>query len=858
MLTGNAIRSKFLEFFKSKGHTIAQSDSVVPKDDPTVLFTTAGMQQFKQQFLGHIDGYRRAASSQKCMRTDDLDQIGVTDFHHTFFEMLGNFSFGDYFKKDAIVWAWEFLTKEVGIPADKLWVSVNIDDTEAKQIWIKDVGISGKRIAMLGDKSNFWPSNARLNGPNGPCGPCSEIFFDFGANVGCGKPDCDPGCDCGRFSEIWNLVFTQFNRKDGGELEPLPAKNIDTGMGLERLTAVLQGKRNNYETDLFAPIMAAIDRLIDADKKLSKRERCVIADHIRAITFAINDGVMPSNEGRGYVVKKLIIDVTDIVILKGHTQPLVHKLVPAVVEAMGDPYPEIAGKAADIAEIIQKVEMGYIQVRKQRIPELLKKGIEIEKNSPNPVEDLGRLFFEYRDTHGLTFSTISASTTGTLRHTVQGLERSKDFMNEQKERSRASSKMQGDVFISVGVDANIPKTKFLGYDQLEAEAKILKVIIGDDSKRVKIVLDQTPFYAESGGQVGDSGELKTQTGKAKILDTHKTADIFIHTAEVVEGKVSEGQEAQASVDASRRQAIMNNHTATHLLQAALREVLGKHVQQQGSLVDDQRLRFDFTHPKAISDEELTKIENRVNTWVKGNSPVDKKVLPIDEAKTLGALSFFAEKYGDVVRVVAIGDYSKEFCGGTHLNSTGEIGLIKIVSEGSVAQGIRRLEARTGAKALLYVEEQKKALEELARKQQEKEKQKELNHIRLQSLKKELSDVVERAPQISGVKVISHTFQDVDGSLLKSLSDAVKESEYANSFICSLFSVGENSVSCVVTHSTNLIQKGIKANELIKDIAAQINGSGGGRPDMAQAGGKDGSKLPAAIDALKKTIIEKLK
>lgn len=702
-MTTNEIRAKFLSFFKSKGHSIIASDSLVPKDDPTVLFTTAGMQQFKPQFLGRIDGFTRASTAQKCLRTDDLDVVGKTDFHHTFFEMLGNFSFGDYFKKEAIAWAWEFLTVELKLPKDRLWVSVYKDDDEAYGIWANEIKMPVDRIVRLGDKSNFWPSNARLNGPNGPCGPCSEIFYDYGVNPNCPQGDkCDPDCSCGRFSEVWNLVFTQFNRKDGGILEPLPAKNIDTGMGLERLVAVVQGKKSNYQTDNFAKILGVIKDTFKANRAdLTESEFRIVADHMRAITIGLADGVVPSNEGRGYVMRKLIVDITDLAIRAGIEKPVIHTFVDVVVDVLKEPYSELVAKVDEIKVLVKRIEESYIKVRKERIPDVYRRFIELREASK---EKIGDVIFLARDTYGLSLPTIISTATDAGISSDRQQEAINIYevkMEEQKNRSRASSKMMGDVFADQNFGLNVPKTEFLGYSELKAEAVVLKIFNdqgevneASQGQAIKIVLNRTPFYAQSGGQVGDSGVLMNDAVKVSVADTQKINDVYIHAATVERGTLKVGDKVEASIDANRRAAIMRNHTATHLLQAAMREILGAHVKQQGSSVDENRLRFDFTHHQGIKPEEISKLEDRLTQFIGFNDIVKKEVLPIEEAKKRGALAFFAEKYGDVVRVISIGDYSTEFCGGTHVNTTGDIEAVKIVTEGSVAQGIRRIEAVT--------------------------------------------------------------------------------------------------------------------------------------------------------------------
>lgn len=860
MLSTNEIRTKFLEFFKSKGHSIIASDSLVPKDDPTVLFTTAGMQQFKPQFLGRIDGYTRAATCQKCLRTDDLDVVGKTDFHHTFFEMLGNFSFGDYFKKEAIAWAWEFLTEELKLPKDRLWVSVYKEDDEAYGYWLNDIKIPADRIVKLGDKSNFWPSNARLNGPNGPCGPCSEIFYDYGVNSKCPNGDkCDPDCSCGRFSEVWNLVFTQFNRKDGGILDPLPAKNIDTGMGLERLAAVVQGKKSNYETDNFAAILKVIkDTFKTNNAQLTESEFRIISDHMRAIVIGVSDGVIPSNEGRGYVIRKLIVDITDLAIRAGVEKPVIHTFVDVVVDVLKTPYPELVSKAGEVKIWVKRTEEGFIRVRRENLP-VLKEQISSIKNDP---EKLGEVFFLYRDTYGLPIGTIvSTSSEIGVTANVQNhaLEIYNKRMEEQKERSRAGSKMTGEVYADQNLSLNVPKTKFLGYSDLTAEAQVLKIFDekGDlkEAKKgsaVKVILDQTPFYAESGGQVGDTGFLKSSDGILRITDTQKTNDIFIHTGIVEEGLIHVGSKVHALVDEGRRLSIMRNHTATHLLQAALRETLGTHIKQQGSLVEEGRLRFDFTHPSGVKSEEMQKIENRLNEFVRRADSVSIEVLPIEEARKKGALAFFAEKYGATVRVVSIGDYSREFCGGTHLSSTAQVEAMKIISEGSVAQGIRRVEAITGNVAVQDFLNKKKQ-EAQAKEQANKQKQleKEQQNANFERIKSSIDDMVKEAEKVRGVNIVARCLHDIDIAMLRRLSDLLKQKMQSGVFI--LGAKGQQDASLIVSVTDDLVARGIRANDIIGRVAPLFGASGGGKPQLAQAGSKEPQKIESAIVQAKEMI-----
>jgi len=851
MMTTNEIRSKFLNFFKSKNHSIILSDSLVPKDDPTVLFTTAGMQQFKPQFLGHIDGFTKASTCQKCLRTDDLDVVGKTDFHHTFFEMLGNFSFGDYFKKEAITWAWEFLTVEMKLPKERLWVSVYKDDDEAYGYWANEIKISTDRIVRLGDKSNFWPSNARLNGPNGPCGPCSEIFYDYGVNPNCPNgAKCDPDCSCGRFSEVWNLVFTQFNRKDGGVLEPLPAKNIDTGMGLERLVAVVQGKKSNYQTDNFTAILTVIKDTFKANNAtLTESEFRIIADHMRAITIGISDGVIPSNEGRGYVMRKLIVDITDLAIRAGIEKPVIHTFVDVVVDVLKEPYPELVAKVGEIKALVKRIEEAFMKVRKERVPELK----ELLTAKKSDAKQLGEVLFLYRDTYGLTISTILgvAAEVNVSREILdQAVKIYETQMEEQKNRSRAGSKMTGDVFTDAGIKLDVAKTEFLGYKDLQAEATVLKFL--NEGGKVKIILNRTPFYASSGGQVGDTGYISTATAVIKVTDTQKINDIFVHDGVLEKGDVKEGDQVTAKVDEQRRLAIMRNHTSTHLLQCALRETLGAHIKQQGSLVEEGRLRFDFTHPYGVKPEEMEKIENRLNQFIKNADKVTVEVLPIEEAKKRGALAFFAEKYGQTVRVVSIGDYSREFCGGTHLASTAQVEAIKIVSEGSVAQGIRRIEAVTGKPAveefLNKKKQEAKEKEEAARqKQLDKEKQ----AASFERIKSSVPEMVSGAQTINGVPVVASCMADLDIAMLRKISDLLKQKMPSGVFI--LGTKGSEDAAMVITVSDDLVARGIKANEIINRVAPLFGANGGGKPQLAQAGSKEPAKIESAIVKAKELI-----
>ncbi|MFA6350580.1 MAG: alanine--tRNA ligase, partial [Candidatus Omnitrophota bacterium] len=628
-MTADILRTKFLSFFKSKKHKVVESDSLVPKDDPTVLFTPAGMNQFKKQFLGALTGFSRAATSQRCLRTGDLEKVGKTSGHHTFFEMLGNFSFGDYFKEDAINWAWEFLTKELKISESKLWVSVYRDDLEAFNIWKDKINVPVKRIVKLGDKENFWPAEAKQKGPNGPCGPCSEIFYDYGSETGCGKADCTPACDCGRFIEIWNLVFTQFNRKDNGVLEALPNKNIDTGMGLERLTAVIQGVKNNFETDLFRPLIDEIKiSAVTKNDTEQKKSIYAIADHVRAIVFSIYDGVMPSNEGRGYVIRKIIRKSILHLRSLGIAKPFLNRLVPVLAEAMKNPYPELAKRREDIAQVILSEENNFISMLNSS-DAILNEKFSVLEDSADPRE-AGRIAFQLYDTYGLPFE-ITKDWTDKHRIKISEGAFEKE-MQEQKERSKNTSTMKGDVFDVKGLHLGIKATKFLGYEKAETPAKILAILKGGTELKkasandtVNIILDKTTLYGESGGQVADKGQIIKGKSIAEVIDSKKYDKNIVHTVTIKKGAFKKGDLIKARVDMLYRLAIERNHTATHVLQAALRQILGAHVKQQGSLVSAERLRFDFTHFKAVSAEELERVEELVNSQILSNAQLCIKV-----------------------------------------------------------------------------------------------------------------------------------------------------------------------------------------------------------------------------------------
>ncbi|MBU1862567.1 MAG: alanine--tRNA ligase [Candidatus Omnitrophica bacterium] len=852
------IRSRFLAFFEKKGHKVVASDSLLPHNDPTLLFTGAGMNQFKEYFLGLKKDFTRAASSQKCLRTGDLDNVGRTAYHHSFFEMLGNFSFGDYFKKEAIVWAWEFLTKELGILSERLQVSVHEKDSESYKIWHTDLGIAENVLHEFGDKDNFWPSNAPKDGPNGPCGYCSEIFFDQGADYGCKKSDCSPACDCGRFAEVWNLVFTQYERKDGGKLDPLPSKNIDTGMGLERIACVMQGKKNNFEIDIFSSLIQAVtDKSTIAQNNFKKEQTSVhaIVDHIRACTFAISDGAYPSNEGRGYVIRKLLrrsIWHADSI---GVKRAFLFKIVPLVVTIFKEVYPELEEQKTHTIEIVQAEEERFLNTLEdgRNLLDALIKKAKREKRSALQGEDVFKLY----DTYGFPdeLTKLKAQQEGIM------IEQKvfDQLMEEQRERAKKTAVISDAIFTSSELEKQLSqyeKTKFCGYRSLEAEATVCSVI--KEGKRVEqvveneyaiIILDITPCYAESGGQVGDQGTITHENSLINVVNTQKKDDVFYHEVHVMKGSLTSGAKVHVSVNSKRRNAIIKNHTATHLLQAALREVLGTHVRQLGSLVSDEKLRFDFSYQKALTEEQKRKIDACVNQKITEGIPLSVDDTTAVEAKKKGALAFFGDKYGDSVRMVSIGDFSKELCGGTHLNNTKQIGQFKIISEGSVASGIRRIEAITGERIQHFVQEQKQ--KELAQQEKTQERKKKQEDQRTQVIQLTNSSNIEKIikvkKEIKGYNVIVYACDGVDQGGLRELYDALKTK--VKKGIIVLFSRCEDKVMALIALTKDLGPSTISANGIAKELNKRFEGSGGGKKEMAFAGIKQVEKMEEAKAAL---------
>lgn len=850
------LRSAFLSFFEGKGHTIVESSSLVPGNDPTLLFTNAGMVQFKDAFAFREDrGYTRAASCQRCVRAggkhNDLDNVGYTARHHTFFEMLGNFSFGDYFKEDAIMFAWEFLTEVVGLPADKLWVTVHDSDDEAEQIWIEKVGFDPQRITRLGDDHNFWTM-----GDTGPCGPSSEIFYDHGPEVPGGPPGSTDG-DLDRYIEIWNLVFTQYDRSADGTLTPLPKQCVDTGMGLERLAAVLQGVHNNYEIDLFQALIKKSAGLLDITD-LDNPSLKVIADHIRAAVFLITDGVVPSNEGRGYVIRRIIRRA----LRHGHklqsSGPFFHQLVGEVVAQMGDAYPLIAQTQKQLEKVLLKEE--------QQFELTLDQGMRILTDAISQLDEKeipGEVVFKLYDTYGFpTDLTADIARERNLTLDMAGFDRA---MEAQRERARAASQFgsadTGDLELS-------DVTEFVGYESLEDEATVIGIIVNgakvaqaNDDQEALLVLDKTPFYAESGGQAGDTGQLIADGVVFNVTDTVKSGDAFLHQAKSVSGRLSLGDKVKSVVDRPKRDATRLNHSATHLMHAALRKILGEHVNQRGSLVNAERLRFDFSHFEAVSKEQLREIERLVNTEIRNNSAIETEVMDLESAKGRGAMALFDEKYSAEVRVLTMGDgFSVELCGGTHATRTGDIGIFRVVSEQGVASGVRRIEAITGSAALAQVESNEDLLSQagslvradnhnLADKLRGLIDQNKKLEKTIADLNRKLAtggvgpDITESAIDLGGVKLV---VSQLDGADPKSLPDVLDQlKNKIGSGIIVLGTVSEGKVGLIVGVTKDLTDR-FHAGNLVNHIASQVGGKGGGRPDMARAGGSDPDALPAAL------------
>lgn len=856
-MTGNDLRHKYLEFFAGKEHLILPSASLVPEDDPTLLLVGAGMAPFKPFFTGKMKPpHPRIATSQKCVRTGDIENVGRTARHHTFFEMLGNFSFGDYFKREAITWAWEFLTQVINLPKDKLWITIYTEDDEAEAIWRDEIGIDPDRIVRL--KDNFWEI-----GP-GPCGPCSEIHIDLGAERGCGKEDCAVGCNCDRYLEIWNLVFTQFDRDEAGNYTPLAKKNIDTGAGLERIASVLQGKPSNFETDLLFPIIEyaqAIAGVAYGSEKKSDVSLKVIADHGRGMTVLIGDGILPSNEGRGYVLRRIMRRAMRHGKLLGINKPFMAGIVDVVIAIFGEPYPELVEKQSFIRKIIELEETRFQEALDQGI-HILGQYIETAKEKGAKVLS-GEAVFKLYDTYGFPLELTQEIVE------EQGLDIDmagfKAAMETQRERARAARADNERLAIP---DLSRIVTKETKYDPDITETVIVALIKGteivdelNDGEEGKVVFAATPFYAESGGQAGDSGKAATEIGAADILTAKRLPDGTVyHLVQVTAGSLRKDDKVTLSINMSKRTDTARNHTATHLLHQALRQVLGEHVNQAGSLVDADRLRFDFSHFSALTPEQIQEVEDLVNEVIISGLPVDVFETNRDQAKALGATALFGEKYGEKVRVVKMGSFSVELCGGTHLDSTAGVSLLKIVSEGGVAAGVRRIEALTGRAALQYLNARNALLTDTAAalKAQANEvpDRVEALLLRVKSLEKDLAamqtqlakgtvdELLAKAVSVAGVKVVIGAVQATEVEDLRNVADLIKDK--LSSGIIVLGTAAGEKVNFVVVVTQDLVNTGFHAGNIVREVAKIAGGGGGGRADMAQAGGKNPEKLQEAL------------
>jgi len=862
MKSSAELRQGFLDFFRQRGHTIVPSSPLVPANDPTLLFTNAGMVQFKDVFLGkETRPYTRAASVQRCVRAggkhNDLENVGYTARHHTFFEMLGNFSFGDYFKREAIQFAWDFLVEELGIPPEKLWVTVYEEDDEAADIWLNEIKVDPARFTRIGDKpggkryesDNFWSM-----GDTGPCGPCTEIFYDHGPEVPGGPPGT-PEEDGDRYIEIWNLVFMQYDRDAAGELHPLPRPSVDTGMGLERLAAVMQGVHSNYAIDLFVHLIEAAAKITgctDRDNNSLK----VIADHIRSCAFLVVDGVLPSNEGRGYVLRRIIRRAIRHGHKLGVREPFFYKLVQPLADEMGEAYPELPRAQAMVERVLKQEEERFAETLEQGM-QILEQAIAGLEGDTIPGETVFRLY----DTYGFPVDlTADIARERGLKIDMAGFERE---MAAQRERARAASGFAADYGREPAVEG---ETEFTGYEATAGTATITGLYRdGEPVEELRegesgmLVLDRTPFYAESGGQIGDTGSLVGERGRFRVEDTQKQDKVFMHLGQVTDGSVKIGDRVEALVDAERRHDIALNHSATHLLHAALRQVLGEHVTQKGSLVEADRLRFDFSHFEPLTPEQLARIEDLVNARIRDDLPVETRIMAPEAAIAQGAMALFGEKYGEKVRVLSMGDFSVELCGGTHVSRTGEIGLFKILGETGIASGVRRIEATTGQHALDYVRDQERRLGEIAgllktdrekaveRVQQLLERnrtlEKEIERLKGKLASSQGDELASQAIDVGGIKVLAARLEGVDPKALRETVDQLKNK--LGSAIIILGTDREGKVSLVAGVTKDLTDR-FKAGEIVNLVARQVGGKGGGRPDMAQAGGSEPEKLPEAL------------
>ena len=879
-MTGTELRQSFLDYFRERGHTIVRSSPLVPGDDPTLLFTNAGMNQFKGVFLGEEKrDYRRAVSAQKCVRAggkhNDLENVGRTARHHTFFEMLGNFSFGDYFKKEAIEYCWDLLTEKWGLPKERLKATVFTDDDDAFQLWKSIAGLSDDRILRLGEKDNFWAM-----GDTGPCGPCSEMHFHQGDHLPCAEEQAGgkclgPACECDRWLEIWNLVFMQFNRDASGQMTPLPKPSIDTGMGLERLAAIMQGKMSDYDTDLFRPLIGHVERLskitygasIEHDVSMQ-----VIADHSRTATFLITDGVTPSNEWRGYVLRRIMRRAMRHGRMLGLAEPFLWDVTKTVVEIMGAAYPEIVESHGRVIDVVRQEEERFAETLDLGMAKI-REYLDSHGGDRRKVVD-GKFLFTLYDTHGFP-TDLAQEVFQDAGWSVppEALQQFEAEMEAQRERARAGASFgtthdaDGSVEVYRQLSTQLPKPQFLGYSELASPARVLAMVeegrrLGEagQGQTVEIILDRTPAYAESGGQMGDTGTIVGRDGQGTIEDTYyRGSQLIVHRVRVTQGRLRENEEVAVSVESRRRQGLKLHHTGTHLLHAALRKILGTHVAQAGSLVAPDHLRFDFSHGAAVKDSEVEKVEDLVNENVQANIVVTPAEMDLPEALKSGAMALFGEKYGDRVRVIRIGDFSTELCGGTHLEATGQIGLFKVVSEGAVASGVRRVEAVTGDAALRHVGREEQALREsagllkippleLPRRLQklldeQKQLEKQLQQLEARLAKGRAQELATSARVVAGVPVLAARLDGLDAEGLRSVVDTLRE-RMSSGVIC-LGSSVDGKVSLVASVSKDLTKR-FAAGKLVQEVAPMVGGKGGGRPDLAQGGGTDASRLDEAL------------
>ncbi len=866
------IRKKFLDYFQRNGHEIVKSSSLIPEGDPTLLFTNAGMNQFKDVFLGvEKRSYNRAATAQKCFRAsgkhNDLENVGRTARHHTFFEMLGNFSFGDYFKREAIRFAWEFMTVDMALPKEKLWITVYQDDDEAFELWQELPDVSADRILRMDEKENFWAM-----GDTGPCGPCSEIHIDQGEHIGCGREDCGIECECDRYLELWNLVFMEYNRDEAGKMTPLPRPSIDTGLGIERIAAVKQGVYNNYDIDHFQNIIRAITDITGTEygrgphSDVSLR---VIADHARSMAFLIGDGILPANEGRGYVLRRVMRRAGRHAKMLGKNEPMLYKVANTVADLMGEAYPELLDKRTFITEVIKKEEERFLETLDAGLKILQEEIHKIKSSGKQTGMISGELAFKLYDTYGFPPDlTRNIAEEEGLEVDHAGFEGS---MEKQRERAREHWKGSGEktvdeVYKKIKTDHG--ETDFRGYDTLADSGRVLALIAdGEPAERVsepgtkfELITEQTPFYGESGGQVGDRGKIETSDALARVRDTTRPIEnLFVHHCELEKGGIETGETVSLNVDADRRKDIARNHSATHLLQAALREVIGDHVHQKGSLVTPDRLRFDLTHFNPVTRDELRKLEDRVNQWVRENHPLHVLIVSHKEALQRGATALFGEKYGETVRMIEIGGFSRELCGGTHTSMTGDVGLFKIMSETGVSAGVRRIEAVTGRAAVdelhhledrilktaEYLRSDPAEIEDRVQKLQEEIKglKKELKAERERKLKSSDADILEGVKQINGMKVLATEVEVAGPKELRMLGDELKNR--LKSGVAVIGTRAGNKAHLLAVVTDDLTDK-VKAGDLVKEIAPLVGGKGGGRPDFAQAGGPEPENLAKAL------------